>query len=171
MAKKKNQLSDSESDNSDDEKQENLMDKVDNAERRVKPHEKKEFVEPETDETDDQPPFVVVVQGPKKSGKTTLIKSLVKHYTRHKINSVHGTVTVRSGKNSRVTFIECPNDINGMIDLAKVADLCLTLVDASIGFEMQTFEFLSILQVNPIHHELCFLNCGRVTVFQMSWAF
>lgn len=148
MGKKKDASSDSESDISDhEEPKENLLDKVKNAENMPKPHQRKEFVEPETDETEDQPPYVVVVQGPKKSGKTTLIKSLVKHYTRHKIANVSGTVTLRSGKNSRVTFIECPNDINGMIDLAKVADLCLTLVDASIGFEMQTFEFLSILQV------------------------
>ena len=28
-----------------------------------------------------------------------------------------------------------------MIDLGKVADLCLILIDASIGFEMETFEF------------------------------
>lgn len=27
------------------------------------------------------------------------------------------------GKNRRLTFIECNNDINSMIDLAKVADL------------------------------------------------
>jgi len=146
MGKTKTIHSDSESDHSDTEQKKNLLDKVQSTERTPKPHEKKEFVEPETDETDDVPPYVVVVQGPKKSGKTTLIKSLVKHYTRHKINSVNGTVTVRTGKNARVTFIECPNDINGMIDLAKVADLCLTLVDASVGFEMQTFEFLSILQ-------------------------
>jgi len=32
-----------------------------------------------------------------------------------------------------------------MIDLAKVADLVLICIDASIGFEMETFEFLTIL--------------------------
>jgi ribosome biogenesis protein BMS1 len=32
-----------------------------------------------------------------------------------------------------------------MIDLAKIADLALLLIDASIGFEMETFEFLSLL--------------------------
>lgn len=147
MGKKTGDFNDSDSEFSDEEKKENLLDKVQNSERVPKPHQRKEFVEPETDETEEVPPYVVVVQGPKKSGKTTLIQSLVKHYTRHKINTINGTITLRSGKNSRVTFIECPNDINGMIDLAKVADLCLTLVDASIGFEMQTFEFLSILQV------------------------
>ena len=34
-----------------------------------------------------------------------------------------------------------------MLDVAKVADLVLLLVDASFGFEMETFEFLNILQV------------------------
>ncbi len=33
-----------------------------------------------------------------------------------------------------------------MIDLAKITDLALILIDASVGFEMETFEFLSILQ-------------------------
>ncbi len=32
-----------------------------------------------------------------------------------------------------------------MIDLAKIADLALLLIDASIGFEMETFEFLCLL--------------------------
>jgi ribosome biogenesis protein BMS1 len=55
---------------------------------------------------------------------------------------------MRTGKKQRITIIECENDINIMIDLAKVADLCLILVDASIGFEMETFEFLSILKAH-----------------------
>lgn len=52
-----------------------------------------------------------------------------------------------SGKKRRITFIECNNDINCMVDLAKVADLVLLLIDASFGFEMEIFEFLNICQV------------------------
>ena len=33
-------------------------------------------------------------------------------------------------------FVECPNDINSMIDAAKFADLTLLLIDGSYGFEM-----------------------------------
>lgn len=40
------------------------------------------------------------------------------------------------GKQRRLQFVECPNDINGMIDAAKFADLALLLVDGSYGFEM-----------------------------------
>ena len=33
-----------------------------------------------------------------------------------------------------------------MIDLAKVADIVLLCIDASLSFEMETFEFLSLLK-------------------------
>ncbi|QCD88478.1 ribosome biogenesis protein BMS1 [Vigna unguiculata] len=93
-------------------------------------------------------PYVVVVQGPPQVGKSLLIKSLVKHYTKHNLPDVRGPLTIVSGKQRRVQFVECPNDINGMIDAAKFADLALLLIDGSYGFEMETFEFLNILQVH-----------------------
>ena len=37
-----------------------------------------------------------------------------------------------------------------MIDIAKVADLVLLMVDASYGFEMEIFEFLHIAQVHGL---------------------
>jgi ribosome biogenesis protein BMS1 len=38
-------------------------------------------------------------------------------------------------------------DMHSMIDAAKYADLVLLLIDAAFGFEMETFEFLNLLQV------------------------
>ncbi|KAK9932234.1 hypothetical protein M0R45_019480 [Rubus argutus] len=96
----------------------------------------------------EQPPYVVLVHGPPKVGKSLLIKSLVKHYTKHNLLEVQGPITIVSGKQRRIQFVECPNDINGMIDAAKFADLALLLIDGSYGFEMETFEFLNILQVH-----------------------
>ncbi len=94
------------------------------------------------------PPFVVTVQGPRDCGKSTIIRSLVHHYTKHKINHVSGTISLRTSKTTRLTFYECPNDMAGMIDVAKITDLALIVIDASVGWEMETFEFLNILQ----HH-------------------
>ncbi|XP_071805249.1 ribosome biogenesis protein BMS1 homolog [Asterias amurensis] len=94
------------------------------------------------------PPIVIAVVGPPKVGKSTLIRCLVRNFTKHKLTTIQGPITVVSGKKRRLTFIECNNDINCMIDLAKVADLVLLLVDASFGFEMETFEFLNIVQVH-----------------------
>ncbi|XP_009118525.1 ribosome biogenesis protein BMS1 homolog [Brassica rapa] len=96
----------------------------------------------------DPPPFVVVVQGPPGVGKSLLIKSLVKHFTHQNVPEVRGPITIVQGKRNRIQFVECPNDINGMVDCAKVADLAILLIDGSYGFEMETFEFLNIMQVH-----------------------
>lgn len=94
------------------------------------------------------PPVLVAVVGPPKVGKSLVIQCLIKSFTRHPLTNIVGPVTVVSGKKRRITFIECNNDINSMIDIAKVADLVLLLVDASFGFEMEVFEFLNICQVH-----------------------
>ncbi|EFX65646.1 hypothetical protein DAPPUDRAFT_303569 [Daphnia pulex] len=91
---------------------------------------------------------MVAIVGPAKVGKTTLLQALIKNFTRQNITSIQGPVTIVTGKKRRVTFMECNNDINSMIDIAKVADLVLLLTDASFGFEMEIFEFLNICQVH-----------------------
>lgn len=50
--------------------------------------------------------------------------------------------------------MECPSDINGMIDAAKFADLALLLIDGSYGFEMVRSFFFSFLK-NLVY--VCFL--------------
>jgi ribosome biogenesis protein BMS1 len=98
---------------------------------------------------DTAPPALVVVMGPPGVGKSTLIRSLVKLYTNHNLTAVIGPITVVTGKQKqRITLLECPNDTAAMLDCAKIADLVLLCVDAKFGFEMETFEFLNILQAH-----------------------
>jgi len=56
----------------------------------------------------------------------------------------------------RVSKVVCKgvsgNDLHSMMDVGKSADLILLVIDASFGFEMETFEFLNILQVRPPPH-------------------
>ncbi|KAI3861912.1 hypothetical protein MKX03_004420 [Papaver bracteatum] len=99
---------------------------------------------------EEEPPYVIVVHGPPKVGKSRLIRSLVKRYTKKNINNLYmqGPVTIVSGKQRRIQFVECPNNINGMLDAAKYADAVMLLVDTDTGFEMETFEFVNILRVH-----------------------
>ena len=118
------------------------------------------------------PPALVVVMGPPGCGKSTLIRSLVKIFTNQNITDVQGRglfsrfffrrflmfdslciftvgpITVVAGKKKRITFFECPHDLHAMTDLAKVADLVLLMIDGSYGFEMETFEYLNLLQLH-----------------------
>ncbi|OLL24146.1 Ribosome biogenesis protein bms1 [Neolecta irregularis DAH-3] len=107
-----------------------------NARRNADLLEKKLHV-PLIDRTPDDPPPIC-------TGKTTLIRSLVKRLSKHTLTTITGPITVVSGKHRRLTFVECTNDMNTMIDVAKVADLVLLLIDGNYGFEMETMEFLNI---------------------------
>lgn len=64
------------------------------------------------------------------------MRSLIRRYTKQSLNEIKGPVTVISGKKRRLTFVECNNDLNSMIDIGKVADLVLLMIDSSFGFEM-----------------------------------
>ncbi|MCL7023871.1 hypothetical protein MKW94_019330 [Papaver nudicaule] len=97
------------------------------------------------------PPYIVLVQGPPKVGKSTLIKSLVECLNMGLASdNIRGPITIITGDQRRLQFVECPDEIDGMIDAAKYADLVLFLVDASYGFEAETFEFLNLLQAHGI---------------------
>jgi ribosome biogenesis protein BMS1 len=60
----------------------------------------------------------------------------VRRFTKHNLGVPQGPVTVVSGKTRRITFVECGNDLNSMVDLGKVVDLVLLMIDGSFGFEM-----------------------------------
>ncbi|KAL9178696.1 hypothetical protein ACHAXT_003827 [Thalassiosira profunda] len=122
-----------------------------NVQRNLDRAQKKEYV-PQSDRraarVEEGPPPLVAVVGPPGVGKSTLIRSLVKMYTNHNLTNPVGPITVRTSKTRRITLMECPNTPTAMLDAAKVADLVLLCVDAKFGFEMESFEFLNMMQTH-----------------------
>lgn len=94
---------------------------------------------------DEPPPRLVAIVGPPGVGKTTLLKSLVKRYAKETLSEPQGPITVVTSKKQRLTFVECPNELEAMVDMSKVADIVLLMIDGNFGFEMETMEFLNIL--------------------------
>ncbi|KAH7084205.1 hypothetical protein FB567DRAFT_528580 [Paraphoma chrysanthemicola] len=98
---------------------------------------------------EEAPPIIVGVVGPPGVGKTTLIKSLIRRYTKQTLSTPTGPLTVVTSKRRRLTFIECPADsLASMIDIAKVVDIVLLMIDGNYGFEMETMEFLNVLSAS-----------------------
>lgn len=98
---------------------------------------------------EEAPPIVVAIVGPPGVGKTTLIKSLVKRYAKQSLSHPIGPLTVVTSKRRRLTFMECPSDsLSAMIDVAKIADIVLLMIDGTFGFEMETMEFLNALSAS-----------------------
>lgn len=94
---------------------------------------------------EEPPPRLVTIVGPPGVGKTTLLKSLVKRYAKETLSDPQGPITVVTSKRQRLTFVECPNELEAMVDISKVADIVLLMIDGNFGFEMETMEFLNIL--------------------------
>ncbi|KAI3880894.1 hypothetical protein MKX03_032719 [Papaver bracteatum] len=104
------------------------------------------FMEIDDTSKEERPPYVIVVHGSRKVGKTLLIKCLEEYYSKR--NVVGSSRCFCLGDNRRIQFVECPNNVNGMIDAAKYADAVMFLIDVGYGFEMETFEFLELLKVH-----------------------
>ncbi|CCF32423.1 AARP2CN domain-containing protein [Colletotrichum higginsianum] len=94
---------------------------------------------------DEPPPRLVTIVGPPGVGKTTLLKSLIRRYAKETLSDPQGPITVVTSKKQRLTFVECPNELEAMVDMAKIADIVLLMIDGNYGFEMETMEFLNVL--------------------------
>lgn len=94
---------------------------------------------------DRTPPLVIAVIGPANSGKSTLIKSLVRRYGRTRMPTIDGPVTCVVSRDRRFTFIEASSaDLPTTIDAIKVADIALLTVRTPDGVLMDHLEILSI---------------------------
>lgn len=90
--------------------------------------------------------FTISIVGPRQSGKTTLLKSIVNHYTKIKNWDPSMTISILNPKGDMNFFFENISDILSIINCIKVSDLIISIIDGFFGLEMETFETLSIIK-------------------------
>lgn len=103
-------------------------------------------------------PPLVAIFGPSSSGKTLFMNSIVRQYTKQRIERISGIVTLMASKSKRLSFYECPNNLHTMTDCSKVADLMVFIIDAQIGLEIETFEMLNLLKTHGFPKILCVIT-------------
>lgn len=103
----------------------------------------------------DLPPAFVSVVGPAGSGKSTLVRSMVKYFGHQGVAEVLGPVTLSSSRTRRITLFETRTDIHQFVDVSKVSDLVIFTINAASGLEMETFEFLTLLMSHGLSKVIC----------------
>eukprot|EP00798_Chlamydomonas_sp_ICE-L_P024733 gene24733-10369_t len=94
---------------------------------------------------DEPPPLMVLVHGPPGAGKTIIIK---KEEANHFCGVPSGSEWNESCLKLLLRLLQLSQLSEAVqLDAAKYADLVLLMIDGSFGFEMETFEFLNLLQV------------------------
>ncbi|KAI5150110.1 ribosome biogenesis protein BMS1 [Enteropsectra breve] len=91
---------------------------------------------------DHAPQFVSLI-GTASSGKSTILRQLVKHHTGEEISPA-GPLTLKT-KTKRVTFYESTNELNNIIDTIKVADIVVIPLNIHNGLEKEILEFINMV--------------------------
>ncbi|KAM0681064.1 Glycoside hydrolase 2 Mannanase beta-galactosidase [Glugoides intestinalis] len=128
-----------------------IVDKV--ARREIAQAEKSRVTITNMGYKDNSPPLISII-GPKNSGKSTLIRSIINHHWK-KSKKVDGPVTIKTG-NRRYTFYECTNELDVMIDTIKVSDMIIYTINLQVGLEMETLESINMMNSHGVP-KLCFV--------------
>ena len=115
-------------------------------------------------------PIIISVFGPKKAGKTTLIKSLSYYFSKKSNEFSSGPLIITKSGYIPLIFIECPLDTFSIATLSKATDIAILVIDGFFGLELETFECLSFLNthgtpriLSVITHIDLFLNWKNFT--------
>lgn len=92
----------------------------------------------------DDPPSFITLVGSKGSGKSTIINSIIKKFTNTSI-MIKGPITLTSSRDKRITLFECDDNIHQFVDTSKISDMVIFVINATIGLECGTLEYLSLL--------------------------
>ena len=82
--------------------------------------------------------------GPRKSGKTTLIKSVIEYFTKIKKWDNSNIISLSSKEGNLKIFVENVSNIFSSINCIKFSDTIISVIDGFFGLELETFETITL---------------------------
>ena len=102
--------------------------------------------------------FTISIIGPKQTGKTTLMKSIITHYTKRKQLSVTNMISILSSEGERLFFIENIADTFSFVHSLNFSELVILLIDGFFGIEMETFETITLVKNSKLKRYIFILT-------------
>lgn len=102
----------------------------------------------------DNAPPLISIMGPKGSGKSTLINSIITHYWK-KPKSFLGPVTMKIS-HRRFTFYESTGTFDNAIDTVKVSDMIVFVINLKDGLQNDTLELINMMNSQGVP-KFCFV--------------
>lgn len=103
-------------------------------------------------------PVVISIIGPRKTGKTTLIKSIASHFLKNFDEYQCGNLLIFSKIGEPFIFIESPLESLSISNLTKISDIAILVIDCFFGLELETFECISFLNSHGTPRIVCVLT-------------
>jgi len=90
--------------------------------------------------------FTISIIGPKQTGKTTLMRSIITHYTKRKQLSVTNMISILNSDGERLFFVENIADTFSFVHSLNFSELVILLIDGFFGVELETFETITLVK-------------------------
>ena len=103
-------------------------------------------------------PKIISIIGPKKSGKTTLIRTIGYFFNKNHFKYKKGPFLIFNKNNEDFILIESPLDILSLSNLTKISDIIILVIDGFFGLELETFETISLINSNGTPRVFCVLT-------------
>jgi hypothetical protein len=102
--------------------------------------------------------FITSIIGPKQSGKTTLLKSIINHFTRAKKWICSGVVSILNSNGEVIIFVENNSDILSIVNCTTFSDLIVSMIDGFLGLELEIFETIALAKKSGLKRYVFFLT-------------
>jgi hypothetical protein len=92
----------------------------------------------------------ILISGPRRSGKTSFLKSIVNHFCKIKKWNASNLISILNSNEELLVFIEYHFDILSIVSTIKFSELIILTIDGFVGLDLEIFETLILTNTSGI---------------------